>query len=207
MFSIPNTFCGCQFVGRCVGRTAPCAAALYLAFGETEPAERFPPIRVTIAFANIAPRCGLLRNLTDARPAVACSKKSSSSRRRAQAHTDASLAGCRPFDAGRSLVLVVVETRGAALLHARFNATKGDLLMSGKPSHKVFVVEDREVEEGDDKDAFWTRVGSAWPHKDGKGLNVVLSALPVGNRLVLREYTAKDEKIDEEKAAKKKYKK
>ena len=79
--------------------------------------------------------------------------------------------------------------------------------MSGKPKYKVFVVEDREVEEGDDNDAFWTRVGSAWPHKDGKGLNVVLSALPVGNRLVLREYTAKDEKIDEEKEAKKKYKK
>ena len=79
--------------------------------------------------------------------------------------------------------------------------------MSGKPKYKVFVVEDREVEEGDDNDAFWTRVGSAWPHKDGKGLNVVLSALPVGNRLVFREYTPKDEKIDEEKAAKKKYKK
>ena len=78
--------------------------------------------------------------------------------------------------------------------------------MSGKPSHKVYVVEDRET-EGEENDAFWTRVGSAWPHKDGKGLNVVLSALPVGGRLVLREYTPADEKVDEEKAAKKKYKK
>ena len=79
--------------------------------------------------------------------------------------------------------------------------------MSGQPKYKVFVVEDREVEEGDDNDAFWTRVGSAWLHKDGKGLNVVLSALPVGGRLVLREYTPQDEKADEDKAAKKKYKK
>jgi hypothetical protein len=71
--------------------------------------------------------------------------------------------------------------------------------MSGKPSHKVFVVEDKEVAEGEDPDAFWTRIGSAWPHKDGKGLNLVLSALPINGRLVLREYTPDDEKKDEEK--------
>ena len=47
-----------------------------------------------------------------------------------------------------------------------------------KPTHKVFVVEEREG-EGKDEDAFWTRVGSAWPHKDGKGYNIVLSALPL----------------------------
>ena len=74
--------------------------------------------------------------------------------------------------------------------------------MSGKPSHKAYVVEDRDVPEGEDNDAFWTRVGSAWPHKDGKGLNVVLSALPIGGRLVLREYTEKDQKADEEKETK-----
>lgn len=74
--------------------------------------------------------------------------------------------------------------------------------MSGRPSHKVYVVEDKEVEEGEDNDAFWTRVGSAWPHKDGKGLNVVLSALPIGGRLVLREYTAKDEEADKQRDAK-----
>ena len=74
--------------------------------------------------------------------------------------------------------------------------------MSGKPSHKVFVVEDKDVAEGADPDAFWTRVGSAWPHKDGKGLNLVLSALPINGRLVLREYTPEDEKKDVEKVAK-----
>ena len=52
-----------------------------------------------------------------------------------------------------------------------------------KPTHKVFVVEEREG-EGKDENAFWTRVGSAWPHKDGKGYNVVLSALPLNGRLV-----------------------
>ena len=65
--------------------------------------------------------------------------------------------------------------------------------MSSKPSHKVYVVEDREnPEPGDEQSGFWTRIGSAWPHKDGRGLNVVLSALPVGNRMVLREFTEED---------------
>lgn len=78
--------------------------------------------------------------------------------------------------------------------------------VSGKPSHKVFAVEDREVDpndnDGDDNKAFWTRVGSAWPNKDGKGFNIVLSALPVNARLVLREYTPEDEKVDAERAKK-----
>jgi hypothetical protein len=54
-----------------------------------------------------------------------------------------------------------------------------------QPKHKVYAVEDRERE--DEKEPFWTRIGSAFPHKDGKGLNIVLSALPLNGRLVLRE--------------------
>ena len=64
-----------------------------------------------------------------------------------------------------------------------------------KPSHKAFTVEDRA--EGDDGDAFWTRIGSAWPHKDGKGFNIVLSALPVNGRIVLREFSDEDAKADD----------
>jgi hypothetical protein len=69
--------------------------------------------------------------------------------------------------------------------------------MSGeRPSHKCFVVEDREGAGG--KEAFWTRIGSAWPHKDGKGFNLQLSALPAGGgRMVMREI-ADDEAREEE---------
>ena len=76
--------------------------------------------------------------------------------------------------------------------------------MSGeKPSHKCFVVEDRA--EGDERDAFWTRVGSAWPHKDGKGLNVQLATgVSVHGRLVLREYTEEDEEQDKKNVKRKK---
>jgi single-stranded DNA-binding protein len=50
---------------------------------------------------------------------------------------------------------------------------------------------------------FWTRVGSAWPHGDGKGLNIQLaSGVAVTGRLVLREYTEKDAEEDEKKVAK-----
>ena len=41
----------------------------------------------------------------------------------------------------------------------------------------------REVKEGKD---FWTRIGSAWSHKDGKGFTVQLDAVPLDGRITLR---------------------
>jgi len=119
---------------------------------------------------------------------------------------------------GGSLELVAeierLDVRGAAALISQWFSIADRFMardlfsqerngpVSGKPTHKVYVVEDR-AGDGDENDAFWTRVGSAWPHKDGKGLNVVLSALPVNGRIVLREYTAEDEKADEAKQTQK----
>jgi len=50
-----------------------------------------------------------------------------------------------------------------------------------RPSFSVYVV------EGEGENAFWTKVGAAWPHDDGEGFNVQLSALPVNGRLVVRK--------------------
>lgn len=50
--------------------------------------------------------------------------------------------------------------------------------------HVVYVV------EGKDDNQYWTKVGAAWPHKDGKGYNVSLSCLPVNGRLVIRDSKA-----------------
>ncbi len=50
------------------------------------------------------------------------------------------------------------------------------------PSHFVYLVLDREG----DKSAIWTRIGAAWPHQDGKGFNLQLSAVPLDGRLTLR---------------------
>jgi hypothetical protein len=52
---------------------------------------------------------------------------------------------------------------------------------SKKPTHIAFHVKNLN----DDK-SFWTRVGAAWEHKDGKGLSVQLDCIPVDGRLELR---------------------
>jgi CHC2-type zinc finger protein len=98
-----------------------------------------------------------------------------------------------------------VEARNAALIIARWfaissgtpgnqHSTQRRIRMSGeRPSHKAFVV------EGDGDSAFWHRCGSAWPHKDGKGLNVqIATGLAVSGRLVLREFTDEDVKEEEQ---------
>jgi hypothetical protein len=38
----------------------------------------------------------------------------------------------------------------------------------------------------------WTRVGVAFPHNDGKGFNVLLQALPLDGKMVLRLHEEKD---------------
>lgn len=50
---------------------------------------------------------------------------------------------------------------------------------SNRPSHGVYVVEG--------ENSFWTKVGAAWPHQDGRGFNIQLTAVPLAGRLVIRE--------------------
>lgn len=40
-------------------------------------------------------------------------------------------------------------------------------------------------------DSFWTNVGAAWPHRDGKGLSLILSVIPMNGHIVLREQLRK----------------
>lgn len=49
-----------------------------------------------------------------------------------------------------------------------------------RPSHEAYVV------EGEGKSASWTKIGAAWPHENGTGLTIRLSAVPLSGRLVLR---------------------
>jgi len=48
------------------------------------------------------------------------------------------------------------------------------------PTHHVYVV------EGKGDNAFWTKIGAAWQHADGNGLNITLSLLPLDGRVVIR---------------------
>ncbi|RWF69613.1 MAG: hypothetical protein EOQ34_21450 [Mesorhizobium sp.] len=55
------------------------------------------------------------------------------------------------------------------------------------PTHGVYAV------EGEGDRANWTRIGAAWPHQDGNGYNVSLSAIPLTGRLVIRVRTEKEQ--------------
>ena len=57
---------------------------------------------------------------------------------------------------------------------------------SKAPSHIAYQVRDREGKKG-----FWTRIGSAWAHGDGKGFNIQLEVVPLDGRITLRVATEK----------------
>ena len=59
---------------------------------------------------------------------------------------------------------------------------------SKSPSHIAY-----HVREGKDDRGFWTRVGAAWPHNDGKGFNISLDSMPLDGRIVLRLVTEKND--------------
>lgn len=52
---------------------------------------------------------------------------------------------------------------------------------SKAPTHIAYQVRDREGKKG-----FWTRIGTAWAHGDGKGFNVQLEVVPLDGRITLR---------------------
>jgi len=59
---------------------------------------------------------------------------------------------------------------------------------SKTPSHSVYQVRDREGRK-----AFWTRIGSAWAHQDGKGFSLQLECVPLDGRITLRVASEKKE--------------
>jgi hypothetical protein len=56
------------------------------------------------------------------------------------------------------------------------------------PTHTAYTV--REGKKEGDK-GYWIEIGSVWTNKDGS-LSIVLDALPVSGRIVIRERKAKE---------------
>jgi hypothetical protein len=56
------------------------------------------------------------------------------------------------------------------------------------PTFIAYQVRDRDGSKG-----FFTRIGAAWPHKDGKGFNIQIDAVPLDGRITLRVATEKKE--------------
>lgn len=59
---------------------------------------------------------------------------------------------------------------------------------SATPTHRAYSVIRREGQ-----DDYWLNIGLAFPHKDGKGFNIVLQALPLDGKIVCREVTEEDQ--------------
>jgi hypothetical protein len=63
---------------------------------------------------------------------------------------------------------------------------KGNYTMSSKPSHRAYVVS--QPKPGTDQKGFWHEVGVVWPHKTGKGFDVVIpEGISVTGRIVCTE--------------------
>jgi hypothetical protein len=68
---------------------------------------------------------------------------------------------------------------------------KGENTMSSKPSHRAHVV--TEAKQGTDQKSRWYEVGVVWPHKNGKGFDVVIPpGISVSGRIVCTEPKADD---------------
>jgi hypothetical protein len=64
-------------------------------------------------------------------------------------------------------------------------------MANAQPRYRAYTVVKREGQ-----DDFWLPIGAAFPHQDGDGYNIVLQALPIDGRVVLR--VPKDEDASRE---------
>jgi hypothetical protein len=61
-----------------------------------------------------------------------------------------------------------------------------------QPTHRAFAI------RKNGEKSFWSQIGAAWPHQDGKGLSVQLFAMPVDGKLVLRVIDDRSHEQDNE---------
>ena len=60
--------------------------------------------------------------------------------------------------------------------------------MADQPAFQAYTVVKREGQ-----DDFWLNIGAAFAHKDGDGFNIMLQALPINGKIVLRPPKDKEE--------------
>jgi hypothetical protein len=62
-----------------------------------------------------------------------------------------------------------------------------------QPTHRAYSVIKREGQ-----DDYWLNLGLAFPHKDGKGFNIILQAIPFDAKIIIREITGDDKDAEDE---------
>ena len=60
-----------------------------------------------------------------------------------------------------------------------------------KETHRAYSVIKREG-----RDDYWLDLGLVFPHKDGRGFNILLQAFPLDGKIVCREITEDDKASD-----------
>jgi hypothetical protein len=63
--------------------------------------------------------------------------------------------------------------------------------ISKAPTHIAWNVTEGCDKEGNSKN-YWSRIGAAWAHKDGKGFNIQLDAYPISGKISLREISERE---------------
>jgi hypothetical protein len=58
-----------------------------------------------------------------------------------------------------------------------------------QPDYRAYTV----IKRGEGQEDFWLPIGAAFMHQDGDGYNIVLQALPIDGKVVLRLPTAQSE--------------
>lgn len=64
-----------------------------------------------------------------------------------------------------------------------------------RPTHSAYVV--TPPREGSERKATWTEVGAAWPHKSGKGFDLVIpEGISLSGRIVITERQYEPKQLD-----------
>ncbi len=64
--------------------------------------------------------------------------------------------------------------------------TTPQIAILSAPTHIAY-----QVRETPGKKSYWTRIGAAWAHKDGKGFSLQLNSMPTDGCVTLRVPSAK----------------
>lgn len=91
--------------------------------------------------------------------------------------------------------MVQFETNKENTMLKQPQTTQGENNQDQAPRGKkpdLIAYDVRDVEGR--KEAVWNTVGAVWLHKDGKGADVLLHAVPLTGRIVLRERSEKTDR-------------
>ena len=63
-----------------------------------------------------------------------------------------------------------------------------------QPDFRAYTV----IKRGEGAEDFWLPIGAAFAHQDGTGFNIILQALPIDVRIVLRQPKGEDPEVGTE---------